>query len=490
MFAIASDKPANNPVFALIIGVSDYTAYDPSGARDLPGAITDADSWADYCRHSLCLDNQHLLKLSDADGAVATERSSIIHGLQWLGEQLGKQEGVNDASALLTFSGHGLTFEHTGNDNIAEGLSLALAPSDIEAGFEAALLFSHIEEILFKAAAAARFGDADTLTDAQSAEVYAILENITAVFDACYSRPSGSIATVRALSEGPVPQLPQLKVFSRLVLGAHLWQTAYEIQTAGVWHGAFSYALVTMLDQWRVQSDAQTPVWYVHAAYGDIVFRARSLLTTLGMPDQTPTLLGTQNNLALVPFLRPGKAVNPDWTSVEPDGPKTREEFSTENTSGIIIDVSTKKNGKFYIIAYAKIETGAESSTTSWYWNANNAKSYTGAGYKWYLKGVAGSATPPSGCTLVGSDASDYDWTTPTLTNSGPGISAVMGTKSSPDWAVQLQWDTSSGECEQITTFAPGTPSDSGVSVSTFSSVAAVTVSVNTTGWQVVGLSS
>ena len=326
-----------NPIYALCIGVSDYRAYAPSGRLDLPGADDDANRWARILRTQFALPDAQIRQQSGKGDEQDTDRAAIIEGLKWLGRSLAQDE---DSSGLLTFSGHGLTLAGSGNEGLEEGATLALAPSDITPDLEAALTFVYMEEIIFEAMGRALFGEDWGPTTEQAATVEGRMENISAVLDACYSRPKVSEGVVRSLTgAGVVPRFPQPppRIFARLTLACQLWEVAYEIKTAGNWHGAFTFAFTTMLEQWATGSDAHTAVTYSRGSYGDLVFRARSLINTLGLGDQNPALVGTANNLALVPFLRPGPGLEQGWTSVQPDGARKGEEISPGVNDALII---------------------------------------------------------------------------------------------------------------------------------------------------------
>lgn len=327
----------SNPIYALCIGVSDYRAFDPSGRLDLPGPNRDVGRWHRILHTRFQVPDEQIRQLAGKDHAADTDRAAIVDGLQWLGRSMARNA---DSSGLLTFSGHGLTLAEGGDEVAEEGSTLALAPSDITPSLEQAISFVDIEKIIFEALGGELYGADWGPTSDQRETVDARLENISAVIDACYRRPDVSVGVLRSLTaHGVVPSLPHPppRIFARLSLACQLWETAYEIQTAGNWHGAFSYALTTMLEQWATRGDEQTAVTYSQASYGDLVFRARSLVNTLGLDDQNPALVGTVHNLPLLPFLRPGAALEQGWTKVQPNGVRKGEEFSPDNTDGIAV---------------------------------------------------------------------------------------------------------------------------------------------------------
>lgn len=457
---------SSNPVCALIIGVSDYSAFDPSGRADLPGAVNDARRWYRYATRSLGVPKTQVRVQSDTQGHAPTDRAAVIAGLQWLGRQLGNGTAH---SALFTFSGHGLTVDSDANASLEEGLSLALAPSDIAPDLQAALTFEHIEKILFDAIADAKYGADATLSADEERVVLDLMENITSIVDACYTQPEVSDGTLRALTSGPVPDLPTPppRIFSRLILACQLWETAYEIQSADLWHGAFSFALQTMLEQWATGTDDQTDVHYVRATYGDAVFRTRQLVNTLGLDDQNPTLLGSATNLALLPVLRPGTQVAQGRTSVSPDGLRKREEFSAGQGDAIVsvqIMVGSNTLAMCLVVGAAQVPgdyAQFSSNTEYWAWNLITAKNYN-------------TSSPPTmsliqnaytswddvpeelinefnGLTeIIALSAGNYGFPNvtagmPLSANSPPAYQSNTYNFSNPNWGFQAAWDTTTG---------------------------------------------
>lgn len=456
-----------NPVCALIIGVSDYTAFDPSGAANLPGAVNDARRWDRYATRSLAMPAAHVRVLSDADDHGSTDRASVIAGLQWLGRQLGNGTAQ---SALLTFSGHGLTVDSNDTASLEEGLSLALAPSDITPDFQAALTFEHIEKILFDAIADEKYGADATLSAAEEQVVVDLLENITSFVDACYTQPEMAPGTARALTDTPVPDLPSPppRIFSRLILACQLWETAYEMQSADLWHGAFSFALQTMLEQWATGTDDQTDVHYVRATYGDAVYRTRQLVNTLGLSDQNPTLLGSATNLALLPMLRPGTQVAQGRTSVTPDGMRKREEFSAGQGDAIVsLLINNGPDTLAMCLVIGQAEVPAEyaqfqSNFEYWAWNKTTAKNYDtinapplsliqNAYTSWddVPEEIINEYNAMTGVFAM--HVGDYGF--PNVAT-GWALSATNGTSyqsntfsfSNPNWGFQAGWDTLTGD--------------------------------------------
>lgn len=122
----------NPTAYALLIGVGDYRAFDPSGDSDLKGPPNDVAGWLNIV-YGLGIPRDHIrICVSPAlPGRVApgllegvdvrgSARADIVDGLKWLAAAL---DGEGGTKAVLTWSGHGT--------RTAEGL--VLCPSDIRA---------------------------------------------------------------------------------------------------------------------------------------------------------------------------------------------------------------------------------------------------------------------------------------------------------------------------------------------------------------------
>lgn len=452
-----------NPISAVIIGVSDYRAADPSGRSDLPGARNDARRWRIYCEGALGLGPEQLRVHADTEGDLGTDRASLVASLRWLAAELGSGRAE---SGLVTFSGHGLTTEHVAGGGTDEGLSLALAPSDLSAAHEGAMSFVQVEEILHRALEASLREQGEVSHQNLSARATALLQDITFCVDACYAEDDRPGGAGRGL--GPRRKAAPVKVFGRLLLASQLWQTAWEVRVAGEWHGAFTYALTSVLEQWARGSDDGTAVRYAQAAYGDLAFRTRTLVHVLGFEDQDPVLLGTAHNLALLPFLRPGLEVQRGWTSAQPNGARRREEFSAGQGDAVVVLEFKVGAGR---LAMAVL-TGA--ATVPAQWSEDFASSFE---YWAWDEAVAlgfDTSNPPTIDLLVSvfdawsnvpgsllddylamdevwSAASSYDFQAATASMPGSTNSNGVYTSTAthypgyPGWAVQFAWVTSTG---------------------------------------------
>lgn len=287
-----------NSTFAVIIGVDNYTAYDSSGESNLRGAVNDANWWWRFCTRHLHLppDNIKLLLAPgdpDASGfpvqAGSATRQDIVDALDWL---KGKMTG-SDTSGIFAFSGHGAGVQ-VGQSAVGE--SAAICPSDTR------LLGSSIEGVL-------------TMAEIQDQLGKKTLANVTFSIDACYTTsaagglgrsltPHASLDTMHELVDG------------RLMLACAPWQASYELQARDAWHGAFTYSLLSLAEQWTVKHDGEGHAW-LNVSYGDLVYRAHRMIDVLGV-DQTPTLVGLPR-VSLLPVFRAGLGLPPEGTSSNPD---------------------------------------------------------------------------------------------------------------------------------------------------------------------------
>lgn len=271
--------------YALHIGINRYVRYAANGSSNLRGAVNDAHRWRKYTRHDLGVPDARARVLIDG----AATRQGILDALVWLREQVGAD---GRGSGLITYSGHGTAMDATGGANI--GRTAALCPSDVAIeGDELVhpISLSELEDVLGPAAA-----------------------NTTIVLDACYTRVPNPARPSRALGTGAAPDVHD-RVESRLILGCEPWGQSYEMRSGGNWHGAMTFSMLTLLEQWTVKRSAG--VVYANVSYGDLVYRTHEQLGVLGV-EQTPILLGEPRS-ALIPFLRPGREIAAGSTSPVPD---------------------------------------------------------------------------------------------------------------------------------------------------------------------------
>lgn len=279
-----------NRNFALIIGVHDYRTYDPTGASDVPGALRDARALTRECL-AMGFSPERIRVLTSPRlppgelGPVATgeaTRAGIEEGLLWLAGALG--EGA-PTSGLLTFSGHGAQ----GDD----GMPL-LCPSDTTAS---------LAEVI----------DVGALREMASPEVRA---RLTALLDCCHAQAGASAAEslearLRATKQGAsAPEAPR----ARVIAACRRDQVSVSARFVGEVMGAFTWAVTSTMGQWS--AIVEGGVARLDASYGDLVTRARALLSALSF-EQEPILSGPAG-VAALPFLDPRTEAQREETSREP----------------------------------------------------------------------------------------------------------------------------------------------------------------------------
>ncbi|MEM7249526.1 MAG: hypothetical protein AAF533_29730 [Acidobacteriota bacterium] len=349
-----------NHTFALLIGVNDYSRFDPSGRSDLAGSVNDARRWHALCREHLRVPKAQVRVLASPrrddpaplpESTTPATLANITEGLSWLTAEMTRvrREG-GQASGLITFSGHGTTVQHPENAEL--GLSAALCASDThrdESGdLVGVITLAAIEALLAEVAS-----------------------DVTLAIDACYT--SSSPLKSRSLPGlGPVEQLATT-ITSRLMQGCALWEECYEIHAGDAWHGAFTYSLLTLLEQWTtVDGDDVT---YLNASYGDVVFRSHSLVDILGV-HQTPTLSGP-SQVSLVPVLRPGLAIEPNGTSPEPDVRHAGMQLSPGTSGYRIYDIKVSNTrGKQVTVAQVLAANNASPGYSPGGWQFTNGTEY------------------------------------------------------------------------------------------------------------------
>jgi hypothetical protein len=224
-------SPFHSTGCALIIGINDYSAFDSTGARNLKGSVNDAVSVAQLCSdlgmapediHVVCsesdgegLDQLRVERIKD------TSQSGIYAQIEWLRQKLeaGGREG------LLWYSGHGAHLADKG---------LLLCPSDTTADLSNTIPFRGLREKLGPDAA----------------------RHLAVVLDCCHG---GSIVdrlgrTSTTLGGDPVPEHlagDEMEIGAIVLTACALGELTQQSVFASHWHGAFTWAFLSVLDQWQ-----------------------------------------------------------------------------------------------------------------------------------------------------------------------------------------------------------------------------------------------
>lgn len=280
----------SHPLFTLHIGVGTYA---DDTIEDLKGAANDARWWERYAIGGpyLALDADQVTVLIDAQAT----RKGILDAIEALGQAMLERQ----ATGLITFSGHGTALPGTGDAGQGIGATGAICPHDTDPSSpDSVISLAELEQALGEA-----------------------MSKATVVLDCCYDASAitsaGPPRAIHPPGGGDTSVDLDFKD-ARALLAAQPWEVALEFLTNGIWHGAFTWSLLTALEQWTV---AREPVVYAKVAHNDLLFATTTLLRTLGVP-QHPTLIA-KPRIGMVPFLRPGDALAEGRTSPEPD--RTRE---------------------------------------------------------------------------------------------------------------------------------------------------------------------
>jgi hypothetical protein len=288
--------------FALVIGIDDYSHFDPTGRNDLRGAVNDAHRWQGFLTGRLGVPADQLRLLTSGDAT----RDAIRAGVAWLVEQL--QTAGPDAAGLVTFSGHGAGAADTAQARL--GLTDCLCPADVEVTADGLLdhtiSFANLQHWL------------QAHDDAAADPRERLSSRVTVILDACYGvQTQGPRVRSMGATAGADGEQRASEVTSRLLLGCQPWSESYELVAHERYHGAFTWCLLTLLERWTTRTEAgQT---FVNVAYVDLVHRVRSMLDVLGVP-QAPWMLGPPY-ASLLPFLRGAAELTGDATSTTPDEP-------------------------------------------------------------------------------------------------------------------------------------------------------------------------
>lgn len=430
-----------NQGYALLIGVNDYSAYDRSqdhrkGTSDLLGSVNDVQAWWTLCKSlgfrpenirvltSPAIDCGCLAGAPPQTTGEATEKG-IREGVEWLTRKLG-QDKV--AVGLLTYSGHG--------DYVA-GKGLVLCPTDVKGDdLEHSIPYAHLQ----RAIAAHDAG-----------------ENLTVVLDSCHA---GGASTAQrralALTGRRAPKaltLDASEIASRVFVASSRGGASYQAEFAGRFHGAFTWALTSTLEQWKAVEQGSS--LRLTVSYGEALRRAQGLLKTLSF-DQAPALQGVAN-VADLAVLQSG--LRPQPTSPEPTmapipmqidpGDKDYRIYSID-WNGILI-------GSILVPHVINSLGNFVPGTEYWFMTANISTTtrQTDLVISWVDYTWAASPSPSLG-TLSFTMPQSPSWTAVSAPSSGAmtfvkngqfGVVLVWGlTLSGGVWGGSLDWYTTSGQ--------------------------------------------
>ena len=305
--------------FALLIGVEDYSAFRPSGEKDLLAGRNDVLAMWQVCRRlgyapqnirvrtspplapQQIRDAEMDLALSEKKnrarprGDVERDVDRLLEGVKW-GETLGSATSAQIKASLkwlsdrlgrpfregrgylvpgiLYYSGHGAQLQG----------DLALCPSDVTQtarGLQNALSFGELQRTLDK-------DDTDP-SDERSPTKY-----LTVVLDCCFAGAPGERPSWIPTSLTPEGARSASAPAIRAALGQRIFcasrsdEHAYQALLGGRWHGAFTWAFTQAMEQWTVATSGIHS--YVNVSHAELLFRSRTLLEALSFP-QHPILM-------------------------------------------------------------------------------------------------------------------------------------------------------------------------------------------------------
>jgi hypothetical protein len=348
----------------VIIGID---RYDSTELSQLQGSRNDAIAWYRLCVGHLGVPPENIAvlaspRLTTKELGPKAEKSRLRGAAraEVLEEAKRLAEAASQSAGLLTYAGHGVALSSNGQS--PTGADLAICPSDVavddKKGVVGALRFTELSDI---------FRSQDSR------------DNITVFLDTCYSsgpEASSSRAAARGAA-GKVDDLDLAKrcvrveaFTNRLILGARHWTSAYEIQVGGVWRGAASFALQTLMERWALRQEDD--ILYPNVSHADLLDRMGDMLDVLGVP-QMPALWGARR-LDEMPFLRPGLNYPPGGTSMEPSATKRKRQVPVNPDKVMLLQFADSGGNPLIRVVVTGDElpagwTGLTTRTEYWYTN-------------------------------------------------------------------------------------------------------------------------
>lgn len=378
--------------YALLIGIDDYSAYDASvgqakGTSDLPGGRNDVRAFWRICL-DLGIQPENIrvltspeLKHDELEGAKnanfgpATE-SEILKQVDWLAQKLGAEA---KPSGLLAYTGHG---------DYSEAKGLVLCPTDVAGDdLDHAIPFSTLQSKLASKDAAA---------------------NLTVVLDTCHSGTGAKpqqggwqVASLRnrRIVASTLKSAARDMPGGRVLAASSVEQSAYQAKFSGVYQGAFSWAIGSVLEQWKLVQEGENV--RVTISYEELRSRAEALLKSLSFP-QTPQLQAAPE-VEKLSFFHQGLTAHADETSKEPDAQPIIQQ----------LDPGTK-DYNIYSMTYTAGSTTSTSKTLSARTTYNTGTvTFTADNEYWSMTSTFNGHvnSPASGATLeLDGSAGSQDW--------------------------------------------------------------------------------
>lgn len=341
-----SDSPVETATpmlgHALLVGVEDYRAYDPSGKRNLLSGRNDVLAFWKVCR-KLRYEPQNILLLTSPmlteddlfwaerelapilhEGKTNDEIRDLVRGWlsgdppapgeteesfrrrfeKWTSERASSgaparvfrgeatswavRQGagwlaasliVNPGLGLFPIPGISLPgFFSYSGHGATKNGKLALCPSDVTSDLGGALLLEDMGKI---------FGGMDL----EQRDDVRPTDDLTIVLDCCFAGAGDAAGGAQRVSglgtssgEGAHPS----EIGNRVFCAAGPHEQACQAMLGGYWYGAFTWALTVALEQWTMEPEGLS--WMSRVSHTELLFRARMLLKALSFR-QHPMLL-------------------------------------------------------------------------------------------------------------------------------------------------------------------------------------------------------
>ncbi len=297
-------------------------------------------------------------------------KANIEEQLAWLARMC-DSEGTEagSPSGFLAFSGHGTRIEG----------ELALCPCDVGKTFTRAL---RVRDVSRRFSAGAK-------------------ENLTVVLDCCFAaaregEPESKLATGKAgssLQRVPFlaappdtdeaatsstsstsstrPRRPSRapEISKRVFCASGPDEPSVQRVLGGYWHSAFSWALTTALEQWKIEDGAGLA--YSTVSHTELLFRARMLLRSLSIP-QHPRLVG-DFGLSNAPVGCDYRSSSRGKTSQRPDVKGTEGQIDPSDKS--ILTIMQIKDGSDLIVEGIIVRTSYKDFAQGFeYWYTDQTK--------------------------------------------------------------------------------------------------------------------
>lgn len=353
-----------NESFALLIGVDDYSAYDPE--QNLRGSVNDVAAWQRIC-HAIGMkpENVHILGTKTfEDGAVKNEhwsnrfgevspvreatRENLLAEVKWLADKLAS----GGVPGLLTYSGHG---------DITDQGELALCPSDVKKDGASIANLVTLREL------------ADLLAVGKARDL------LTVVFDCCHAgkatRPLSKALSLRGAAGSEKGERPRVGARELYACGAD--QVAFQSEFTSQFHGAFTWALTASLLQWKVIPRGSSVD--LSLTYGNACAVNQKLLGVLEYGNQSASFFPPE--IADMTFFHAGTKAEPGLKSAHPDGARDQIQLDPNVSYSIYLGTDANASLLAQVVVtgttsvYIQGHTDAPLTTSKQeYWFTDNAK--------------------------------------------------------------------------------------------------------------------